>query len=81
MTFISTADVWVEAYMRENSISNIRPGNPVEILLDVASGRVFRGEVASVGFAVRWNTTDDASGYRLCDWRLWPVPYPVAKTV
>ncbi|UCH84427.1 MAG: HlyD family secretion protein [Candidatus Latescibacterota bacterium] len=51
-TFISTHDVWIQADMRENNISNIKVGNRVEFVLDVAPGRVFRGEVRSVGYGV-----------------------------
>jgi len=52
MTFVSASDVWIKAYLRENSIAQIQPGNPVDIVLDVMPGRVFQGTVASVGFAV-----------------------------
>lgn len=52
MTFVSFDDVWVEAHLRENSIAHVEPGNRVEIALDVAPGRVFRGRVESLGFAV-----------------------------
>lgn len=52
MTFVSATDVWVKAYIRENSIGHIKPGNQVDILLDAEPGRVFPGTVASVGFAV-----------------------------
>lgn len=52
MTFVSATDVWVKAYLRENSIGQIEPGDPVEIVLDALPGRVLPGTVASVGFAV-----------------------------
>lgn len=52
LTFVSGEDVWIEAYMRENSIANIEAGDPVEIALDVAPGRVFDGEVDSVGYGI-----------------------------
>ena len=52
LTFVSAADVWIEAYMRENSMGNIEAGDPVEIVLDVAPGRVFDGVVDSVGFGI-----------------------------
>lgn len=52
MTFVSTSDVWVKAYVRENSIAGIKPGNVVEIVLDALPGQVLTGKVASVGFAV-----------------------------
>jgi multidrug resistance efflux pump len=51
-TFVSSRDVWIQADMRENNISNIEVGNPVEFSLDVAPGRVFEGEVRSVGYGV-----------------------------
>ena len=44
MTFVSAEDVWIEAYMRENSLGNVEPGNPVEIALDSAPGRIFQGK-------------------------------------
>ncbi len=54
MTFVSAEDVWIEAYMRENSLGNVKPGDPVEIALDSAPGRIFHGEVVSTGYAVNW---------------------------
>ncbi|MEJ2089702.1 MAG: HlyD family secretion protein [Gammaproteobacteria bacterium] len=60
MTFISTSDVWIEADMRENSLGNVTPGDPVDVLLDVAPGRIFRGEVASITFGVQ--TGSDTTG-------------------
>ena len=52
MTFVSFTDVWIEAHLRENSIGNVEAGDPVDILLDSAPGKVFPGEVVSKGFAV-----------------------------
>ena len=53
MTFVSFTDVWVQANFRENSIANIKPGDPVEFTLDTAPGRIFRGTVFSSAFAVQ----------------------------
>jgi multidrug resistance efflux pump len=50
--FVSTHDVWIEADLRENNISNIEPGDRVEFTLDVAPGRIFSGSIASVGYGV-----------------------------
>ena len=52
MTFVSARDVWIQANLRENSIGNVKVGDPVEIALDVAPGRIFSGTVTSLGFAV-----------------------------
>lgn len=52
MTFISATDVWVKAYLRENSLSNIKIGDQVEILLDVAPGKLFKGKVSTIGYGI-----------------------------
>jgi multidrug resistance efflux pump len=57
MTFVSTSEVWVEAFLRENSLGNVKPGDRVELALDVAPGRVFRGVVSSLGYGVEWDNT------------------------
>ncbi|MDJ0787066.1 MAG: HlyD family secretion protein [Myxococcota bacterium] len=81
MTFISSADVWVEAYLRENSIGRVKAGDPVEILLDVAPGRIFQGVVASTGFGVDWGRAADAgklpSISNPSDWLREPQRFPV----
>ena len=60
MTFVSGETVWIEAYMRENSLGNIKAGDRVDIVLDMAPGRVFDGEVVSVGYAVNWKNAAQA---------------------
>ncbi len=53
MTFVSVDEIWIQANMRENSVANIKKGDPVDISLDVAPGKIFSGTVSSVGFAVK----------------------------
>jgi len=52
MAFVTSSAVWVQANMREKSIENVKPGDRVDISLDVAPGRIFGGEVVSMGFGV-----------------------------
>ncbi|RDH83079.1 MAG: HlyD family secretion protein [endosymbiont of Galathealinum brachiosum] len=52
MTFIEFNNVWIQADFRENNLANMKPGDSVEILLDVAPGEVFSGTVSTIGFAV-----------------------------
>ncbi|GMQ90107.1 MAG: HlyD family secretion protein [Gammaproteobacteria bacterium] len=52
MTFVSNTDVWIQANMRENSLGRVKAGDAVDIALDVAPGRIFKGKVASIGFGV-----------------------------
>jgi multidrug resistance efflux pump len=60
MTFISTKAVWIEAYMRENSIGNIDEDDSVDIVLDVAPGRVFQGKVIGAGYGIDWGQKEKA---------------------
>jgi len=60
MTFITTTAIWIQANMRENNIGRVKAGDPVDIALDVAPGRIFKGEVVSIGFGV-----DDGQGLSL----------------
>ena len=59
MTFVTTKEAWIEAYMRENNIANIQAGDPVEIALDIAPGKIFKGEVVSIGFAVSYGQSNN----------------------
>ena len=52
MTFISSSEVWLEAYLRENNIGNIARGDEVEFVLDAMPGVIHKGTVTSVGFGV-----------------------------
>lgn len=51
-TFISTSDVWIRADFPENSMGNISIEDPVDIILDIAPGRIFKGKVRSIGYGV-----------------------------
>ena len=53
MTFVSIDEIWIQANLRENSVANVKEGNSVDISLDVAPGKIFKGTVSSVGFAVK----------------------------
>ena len=52
MTFIAADEVWIEADMRENNLGRLKPGDPVEIVLDVDPGAVHAGRVVSIGWGV-----------------------------
>jgi multidrug resistance efflux pump len=49
LTLIVVHDVWINAEFTENNLGHVEVGTPVEILFDVLPGRVFKGEVRSVG--------------------------------
>lgn len=61
MTFLDTRLVWLESYIRENSLGHVEPGDEVEISLDKAPGKVFKGKVESVTSGVSWNKSGQSA--------------------
>ncbi len=62
MTFVSASDVWVEAYMRENSIGKLKPGSSVDVALDSAPGKVFPATVISIGVGIEHDSSGKLGG-------------------
>jgi multidrug resistance efflux pump len=62
LTFIDARDVWFAANFRENSLGNIKPDAPVDVVLDVLPGRIFTGKVQSIGWGVSQESIDPATG-------------------
>ena len=62
LTFLDSRLVWLNAFLRENSLEYIRPGEPAEVVLDVLPGRVLPARVDSVGWGVGENDTDATTG-------------------
>ena len=62
MTLISIRNVWVQADIRENALTNVKAGNQVELVLDAAPGKVVSGEVISVGYGVADSAQDNLGG-------------------
>ena len=52
MTLIPIHDLWINADMTENNLGNIKPGDAVDIVLDVMPGEILKGRVRSVGGGV-----------------------------
>ncbi len=62
MTFISTKNIWIQADLRENCLGHIKKGNTVDLVLDAAPGRIFKGEVMSVGYGVSDSSSNNLGG-------------------
>jgi multidrug resistance efflux pump len=56
-TLVSEDDAWIQADMKENNISNIKIGDPVEFSLDVRPGKIFTGKVRSIGYGISTGNT------------------------
>lgn len=79
-TLISTTDVWIQANMKENNMSLMQLGDEVEFILDIAPGRVFKGQVRSMGFGVATDQTNKGGLPSVTEKKGWlqdPQRFPV----
>jgi multidrug resistance efflux pump len=62
LTFLDARLVWLNAFLRENSLEYITPGTQAEVVLDVLPGRVLPARVESLGWGVSEGDMDAATG-------------------
>src|SRR5215472_13876547 len=62
LTFLDSRLVWLEAFVRENSLEYISPGTRAEVVLDVLPGRVLPARVESLGWGVGEGDIDPTTG-------------------
>jgi len=62
LTFLDTRLVWLQAFLRENSLEYLTPGARAEVVLDVLPGRVLPARVDSVGWGVGEGDVDPTTG-------------------
>jgi multidrug resistance efflux pump len=81
MTYIDIREIWVDAAFRENTLENIKADDPVDIVLDIRPGRIFKGRIQSIGFGVSSQESDPQTGLRKLHnpsgWIRDPQPIPV----
>jgi len=62
LTFLDARSVWLQAFLRENSLEYIAPGAQAEVVLDALPGRVLPARVESVGWGVGEGDVDPTTG-------------------
>ena len=62
LTFLDARLVWLNAFLRENSLEYVKPGVRAEVVLDVLPGRVLTARVESVGWGVGEVDLDPVTG-------------------
>jgi multidrug resistance efflux pump len=62
LTFLDTRLVWLQAFLRENSLEYVTSGASAEVVLDVLPGRVLPARVESIGWGVGEGDIDTATG-------------------
>ena len=79
-TLISSSDFWIQANMKENNLSQMKIGDEVEFILDIAPGNVYKGEVKSLGFGVASGQTNKGGLPSISEKKGWlqdPQRFPV----
>ena len=51
MSVVATSDTWIEANFMETDLTHVRPGQPVEVVLDTYAKRTWHGKVQSISQA------------------------------
>jgi len=81
---VTTSDFWIQADMKENNLSNMKPGDLVEFVLDVSPGKIFQGKVRSIGYGVKsgYNNRNDLPEVKEnSSWLRDPQRFPVIISV
>jgi multidrug resistance efflux pump len=52
LSFIDADSMWLTAYLRENQLRDVAPGNEVRVAFDFQPGRIYGGRVESVGWGI-----------------------------
>ena len=58
VSLISNNTMWIQANLKENNISNINIDNEVDIIFDIAPGKIFEGKVKSIAYGVKTDRTN-----------------------
>jgi multidrug resistance efflux pump len=59
LTFMSLEEFWVEAYMTENNLGRVTPGDKVELVFDAFPGKIYHGKVKKTAPGVSTGKTTD----------------------
>lgn len=52
VSLISNNNIWVQANLKENNISNISIGDKVDLIFDIEPGKIVKGKVKSISYGV-----------------------------
>lgn len=80
VSLISNDDIWIQADLKENNISNINIGNEVDVIFDIEPGKVFRGKVKSIAYGVSTDRTNAGGLPKISTTQGWlrdPQRFPV----
>jgi multidrug resistance efflux pump len=62
LTFLDARMVWLQAFLRENSLEHVKPGVRAELVLDMLPGRVLPARVETIGWGIGEGDLDPTTG-------------------
>jgi multidrug resistance efflux pump len=85
VTLLTKEDIWIQANFKENNLSNMKVGDRVDFILDIAPGKIFSGEVRSISFGVKSDNTSKpgslAAPSVYASWLQDPQRFPVIISI
>lgn len=80
VSLVSNDNIWIQANLKENNISNISIGDEVDLIFDIEPGKVFKGKVKSIAYGVSTDRTNAGGLPRITTSQGWlrdPQRFPV----
>lgn len=80
VSLVSNSEIWVQANLKENNISNINLNNEVDVIFDIAPGKIFKGKVTSIANGVSTDNSNPGDLPRVTTSQGWlrdPQRFPV----
>jgi multidrug resistance efflux pump len=80
VSLISNNTMWIQANLKENNLSNIKIDNEVDVIFDIAPGKIFKGKVKSIAYGVSTDRTNAGGLPRVSTSQGWlrdPQRFPV----
>lgn len=80
VTLISNSTIWIQANLKENNISNIEIDNDVDLIFDIAPGKIYKGKIKSISYGVSTDRTNAGGLPRITSSQGWlrdPQRFPV----
>jgi len=80
ISLVSNSEMWVQANLKENNLSNVQLNDKVELIFDIAPGKVFEGKLTSIAYGVSVDNTNPQNLPKVTSAQGWlrdPQRFPV----
>jgi len=80
ISLVSNSEMWIQANLKENNLSNVQLDDKVELIFDIAPGKVFEGKLTSIAYGVSVDNTNPQNLPKVTSAQGWlrdPQRFPV----